>query len=188
MKLKQLALIQMGYPFRSRLERSEQGNVSVIQMKDIDEHSRLRTEDLVRVLMPDVKEHHLVLPQDIVFRSRGYTTTSALIHQDPGAAILAAPLLRIRVKKRQVLPSYLNWYINQSTAQAYLTSRAKGTSVPMISKHAVEEMEVIVPPLERQKRIVELAALASTEQRLLKKLAEKRNQYMRGILMQFALE
>lgn len=58
----------------------------------------------------------------------------------------------------------------------------------MISKHAVEEMEIILPPLERQKRIVELAALASTEQRLLKKLAEKRNQYMRGILMQYALE
>lgn len=188
MKLKQLASIQMGYPFRSRLERNEEGNVGVIQMKDIDEHSQLRTEDLVRVLMPDVKEHHLVLPQDIVFRSRGYTTTSALIHQDPGAAILAAPLLRIRVKKRQVLPSYLNWYINQPTAQAYLTSRAKGTSVPMISKHAVEEMEIVVPPLERQKKIVELATLASSEQRLLKKLAEKRNKYMRGILMQFALE
>lgn len=61
MKLKQLASIQMGYPFRSRLERSEEGNVSVIQMKDIDEHSRLRTADLVRVLMPEVKGHHFVL-------------------------------------------------------------------------------------------------------------------------------
>jgi restriction endonuclease S subunit len=56
----------------------------------------------------------------------------------------------------------------------------------MISKQALEHLEVIVPPLEQQHRIVALAALATEEQRLLKELAGKRKQYMEGILMQIA--
>jgi len=31
-----LAEVQMGYPFRSRLEHDPQGDIAVIQMKDID--------------------------------------------------------------------------------------------------------------------------------------------------------
>jgi restriction endonuclease S subunit len=87
-----------------------------------------------------------------------------------------------------VLPVYLNWFINQSTTQAYLASHARGTSVSMISKRAVEEMEIAVPPLERQNKIVELAELAATEQQLLRKLAEKRSYYMERLLMRFALD
>lgn len=188
MKLKQIASVQMGYPFRSRLERSEQGKISVIQMKDIDEENHLRMEGLVRISMPDVKAHHLVQSQDIIFRPRGYITTAALIREEPGTAILAAPLLRIRVENGGVFAPYVNWFINQPSGQSYLASHAKGTSVPMISKQAVEEMEILLPPLERQKKIVEIAALAATEQRLLRRLAEKRSQYTARVLMQLAME
>lgn len=102
--------------------------------------------------------------------------------------VLAAPLLRIRIVGDHVLAVYLNWFINQPTAQAYLASHARGTSVSMINKQALEEMEIAVPPLERQKKIVELAELTATEQQLLRRLAEKRNWYMKRLLMQLALD
>lgn len=184
--LKDIASVQMGHAFRSRLERTEHGNVSVIQMKDLSEDNRVERDDLFRIDMADLKERHLVKREDIVLRSRGQTNTSALIDQDIGTAVIAAPLLRIRVKTKEVLPGYLSWFINQPASQAWLTSHAKGTAVRMISKQALEHLEVIIPPLEHQHRIVALAALATEEQRLLKELAGKRKQYMEGILMQIA--
>jgi len=39
----------------------------------------------------------------------------------------------------------------------------------MISKQALESLEVTVPPIEKQRAIAELAALANEEQRLLRK-------------------
>jgi len=49
-------------------------------------------------------------------------------------------------------------------------------------------LEVDVPSLEKQKMIVELAALAEEEQRITKKLALKRKQYISAILIRKAQE
>jgi hypothetical protein len=152
-KLKEIVSVQIGFPFRSRLERDENGNVCVIQMKDIGEDGLFETEDLVRIQMSEVKERYLVRPQDIVMRTRGQITTAAEVNRDLGMALVSGPLFRIRVESDKVLPSYLVWYINQPAAQAYLASRAKGTSVQMISKRAVEEMEMPLPSLGDSARL-----------------------------------
>lgn len=187
MKIKKLATVQMGYSFRSRLEASEGGGVAVIQMKDLLDDNTVGCDGLVRINMEAMKDHHLAQRGDLVFRSRGSLTTAAVLLDDPGKAVVAAPLLRIRVTKLdKVLPEYLNWYISQRDAQIFLTSRAKGTVQKMISKQAIEDLEVALPTLEKQKNIVELATLSAREQTLLHALADKREQYISTVLMQFA--
>jgi len=185
-KIKKLATVQMGYSFRSRLEAAEGGSVSVIQMKDLLDDNTVDCDGLMKIDMEAVKEHHLARKGDLVFRSRGHIATSAVLLDDPGKAVVAAPLLRIRVTKPdKVLPEYLNWYISQRDAQIFLTSRAKGTVQKMISKQAIEDLEVALPSLEKQKNIVELATLSAREQTLLHTLADKREQYISTVLMQF---
>lgn len=186
MKIKKLATVQMGYSFRSRLEASGGGEVAVIQMKDLLDDNTVGCDDLVKIDLDAVKEHHLAQRGDLVFRSRGSLTTAAVLLEDPGKAVVAAPLLRIRVTKPdKVFPEYLNWYISQRDAQIFLTSRAKGTVQKMISKQAIEDLEVALPTLEKQKNIVELATLSAREQTLLYTLADKREQYISTVLMQF---
>lgn len=177
----------MGYSFRSRLEASEGGGIAVIQMKDLLDNNTVGCDGLVRINMEAMKEHHLAQRGDLVFRSRGSLTTAAVLLEDPGKAVVAAPLLRIRVTKKDlVLPEYLNWYISQRDAQIFLTSRAKGTVQKMISKQAIEDLEVALPSLEKQKNIVDLAILIAREKDLLHTMANKREQYISTILMQFA--
>lgn len=186
-QLKQVASVQMGYSFRSRLEAVASGDVAVIQMKDLRDDHVVDCSDLVTVDMKEVKEHHLVRKGDLVMRSRGLVTTSAIVLEEPRIAVVAAPLLRIRVGDfNKVLPEYLNWYINQRDAQAFLHSRAIGTAQKMIGKEALDELEAFLPELARQKNIVELAALSAREQRLLHALAKKRDQYISELLMQCA--
>ena len=57
----------------------------------------------------------------------------------------------------------------------------------MISKRTVEELEVALPSVEKQKSIVELAALSAREQELLHALADKRARYVSAVLMQDAI-
>jgi len=174
----------MGYPFRSRLELDNKGNVSVIQMKDITENGQFDSSNLTRINLNHVEERHLIKIGDIVLRSRGQTNKCALVDKDVGVAVVTAPLLIIRVSSDSVLPAYLYWYINQSTAQNYLTSHSRGTPVPMISKQVIEQLPVPVPSLECQQKIIDLKEMAEKEQGLLKKLAAKREQYLSQILMQ----
>ncbi|MCE1273819.1 MAG: restriction endonuclease subunit S [Chlorobiales bacterium] len=186
-QVKKIASVQMGYSFRARLEADSAGDVAVIQMKDLQEDHTVDCGDLVKVDMKDVKGHHLVRKGDLVLRSRGLVTTSAIVLEEPVAAVVAAPLLRIRVENPgKVLPEYLNWYINQRDAQAFLHSRAIGTAQKMIGKEALDELEVFVPDLSSQKNIVDMASLSAREQLLLHALAEKRDQYISKLLMHFA--
>ena len=183
-QLKSIASIQMGYSFRSRIEPSASGNIAIIQMKDLLGNNRVNSCGLVKIEIEDIKEHHLIKEGDLIFRSRGQSSTSAIFKEKVcPAAVVAAPLLRIRVSNKNVLPEYLSWFINQEPAQTFLASRAKGTAQKMISIETLGELGVCVPSLETQKFIVELAALADKEQRLLEQLAQKRSLYIEKILL-----
>ena len=182
--LKQIASVQMGYPFRSRLERDNKGNASVIQMKDITEEGRFNSDNLIRTNLDHIEERHLIRIGDIVLRSRGQTNKCALVNKDTGITVVTAPLLVIRILGNSLLPTYLAWYINQSTAQNYLTSHARGTSVPMINKQVVEQLPVTVPLIESQQKIVDLNDMLEKEQSLLEQLAMKREKYISHLLMQ----
>ncbi len=184
--LGKIAEVQAGYSFRSRLESLESGAVSVIQMKDLTDANRVCCDDLVKVDMEIPKGHHLLRPGDIIFRSRGQVSNSAILLEELNNAVLAAPLLRVRCNESIVIPRYLNWYINQQPAQTYLRSCAEGTALKMISKQSLENLTIAVPPLEQQHFIVELAALAEREQEIMEKLAWKRNQLITGTLLHVA--
>jgi len=116
-----------------------------------------------------------------------YSGRVVFLLEDPGKAVVAAPLLKIRITKpEKILPEYLNWYISQREAQVFLTSRAIGTAQKMISKDVLEDLEVFVPSITKQQNIIEMASLAVREQTLSSVLAEKRKQYISMVLMQFA--
>jgi hypothetical protein len=184
MKLGEIADVRMGYPFRSRLEHDPEGDVMVIQMKDIDDTNLLRAESAVRVALPEGKGHHLIHEGDLVFRSRGRSNSVALVATNLGDAVLAAPMLLIR--PRTVLPTYLHWFINFPATQAALAAMAEGTSVRMISKDAIKDLDVPLPSLLRQRRIVEIASLAQREQALMAGISARRKRLAEGVLMQYA--
>ena len=185
-ELRKIAAVHLGYSFRSRIEAKGAGAVAVIQMKDLTDENHVDCSGLTQVDMDQPKAHHVARPGDLIFRSRGGTATSAILTDDPGVAVVSAPLLRIRVDGRVVLPEYLNWFISQAPAQSYLASRATGSAPKMITKEALESLEVFVPPLERQRAIAGLAALAEEEQGILRRLAAKRRQFTSTVLMRMA--
>lgn len=184
--LQKIATVHLGYSFRSRIEAQGAGAVAVIQMKDLTVDNYVDCSGLTRVDMTLPKAQHVARPGDLIFRSRGGTATSAILIDDPGVAVVSAPLLRIRVDERVLLPEYLNWFIGQAPAQSYLASRATGSAPKMITKEALESLEVFIPSLERQKVIAGVAALAEKEQGLLRRLAAKRRQLASMVLMHLA--
>ena len=183
-KLGQISEVRMGYPFRSRLEHEPTGDVAVIQMKDIDDAEIRRLDEVTRVSLPDGKAHHLIQEGDLIFRSRGRSNSVALVGANIGKAVLAAPMLLIR--PTDVLPAYLVWFINLPSTQAALAALSEGTSVRMISKEAIQDLDIVVPSMARQQRIVEIAELEQQEEALLADLSAQRKRLINGVLMRYA--
>ena len=186
LKLKNIAIISSGVTFRSRIEASPNGTVRVIQMKDLGDDNSVRLEGNTRLEHLKPKPNHFAKPGDIIFRSRGQTNTAALLREGAENTIVAAPLFRVRPDTKKVVAEFLLWWINQPSSQAYLSSRAKGTMVKMISKQELEDLEVSLPSLEQQKKIAEFFSLAMREQHLLEEIKNRKAIYAQGILMQMA--
>ena len=187
-KLKDIALVQMGLSFRSRIEPEADGNVAVIQMRDLTEDNKLDHSNLTTININDINERHLVKYKDLVFRSRGKTTTATIIDEESCQAVVSAPLFLIRVTNKNVLPEYLCWFINLSSSQAFLHSRATGTAMTMIGKSVLDALEIPLPNLEMQEQIVTLADLLNKEQRLMRDLAEQKEKLVKAIQMQLVTE
>lgn len=185
MILGELAEVQMGYPFRSRLEHDPAGDVAVIQMKDIDDANLLHAEHAIRVSLPGRgKAHHLLRAGDLLFRSRGRSNGAARVRDGLGSAVLAAPMLLVR--PHGVSSEYLCWYLNAPATQAHLAAMSEGTSVRMISAEALKALDVPLPAPATQQRISQAAALAEQEQRLLAQISSLRNRLTSHLLMKSA--
>lgn len=183
--LRDLVEIHLGYSFRSSLEHDSDGTVGVIQMKDLGSDGLVDLDTLVRVTL-DIRPGNEALVDDIIVRSRGGRSTCAMVGRPPGPALVAAPLLRLRVTGERVLPAYLTWYINQPSVQAQLARRAEGSNVKMVNKGLLQDLAVALPPLERQRRIAELAGLSARQRMLGADIDSLRARLLADVMLNYA--
>lgn len=181
-KIRDIATIHTGYTFRSRIDEDIKGNYSIIQVKDFDEDDNLTEASLLKTTLDSINEKFLAQSGDILFRSRGVYTRASLIHQNiANNTVISAPLMIIRINRNDILPAYVQLVINHSTSQRYFDKAAQGSSVRMIDKEALENLEIPFVSLERQKHIVELNRLIKNEKKLMSDITQKRQTLLEGV-------
>lgn len=188
LKLKDIAKVSSGVTFRSRIEASPKGSVRVVQMRDLGDDNFVHLNESLYIDYAKPKPNQLLKSGDVIFRSRGQTNTAALLQEDVQNTVLAAPLFRVRADAKKVLPEFLLWWINQPSSQSYLASRSEGTMVKMVSIQGLEDLEVSLPALAQQRKIVDVFELFKQEQRLLDEIKERKEKLIQGVLMQMASE
>lgn len=184
--LKEIAELSMGTNFRPHHEASRSEGLFVVQMKDLDNTS-VKIDTLEKFALKPPRNVTFLKPGDIVFRSRGRTTTAVIVPRNIGKAVLSAPLFLVRVKNTsRVLPGYLCWYINQPPAQRFLYQRTEGSALKMITLKHLGDLEIPLPALEVQGKIEKIAGMLRKETLLLEEIKRKRETYVERLLMQAA--
>ena len=183
MRLVELSDIHSGYTARGRLEPLPEGGVPALQLRDVGTEGATPGPDFQRYDLGKLPDRYFVRGGEVVFRSRGEPNAAAAIRDPlPEPAVVIVPLVIVRPDRARVLPEYLAWAINQPDAQRRLGAEAQGTSLRMIPMAVLENLEIAVPDLPTQKRIVELNALARQEGKLLRQLAARREELVSAIL------
>lgn len=183
MRLAELCDIHSGFTARGKLEPLPEGGVPALQLRDVGTDGEAPGPRFQRYDLGKLSDRYFVRGGEVVFRSRGEPNTAAAVGDalsEPAAVIV--PLVIVRPDTERVLPEYLAWAINQPAAQRRLGAEAQGTSLRMIPMAVLENLDIDVPDLPTQKRIVELYALAKYEGRLLRELAARREQLVSTIL------
>jgi Type I restriction modification DNA specificity domain len=185
--LSEVCAIQTGFTARGRLDPAEHGNVLALQLRDVASGGSIDLNNLTRIRLDPVREKYLVRSGDVVFRSRGESTTAAVIGAplaQPALAVL--PLIILRPNPDVISGAYLAWAINQEPAQRHFEESAQGTSLRMVSRSSLENLKIAVPSLETQQRILQIDALAREERDLAQQLTHVRHELIRHLLFEQA--
>ncbi|MDB2550536.1 restriction endonuclease subunit S [Rickettsiales bacterium] len=183
-KLKEIAKLDVGLAFRAAPKTSSNGNISVIQMKDLGDDNLVNFDNLIQINQDSPKEQYLAKKGNLIIRSRGLNNKAALINKDCVNMIVAAPLFILRITSPDILPEYLFFYLNQKSSQDYLAKCSKGSLVKMIGREDIENLPIKIPNPDQQKLIGKLANAINQEKVILDEIKQKRELYMSNILKQ----
>jgi hypothetical protein len=185
-RLRDVTQITTGYPFRGKVHPEEGGDVMVVQIKDIDAESGLTADRTLQLRGRDGKyDRYLLSTGDVLFQSRGSRHPVALVDV-PIRGIAALGLHVLKSDRRRLRPEFLVWYLNHPNGQAEIKDVAKGSYVPFVSKAALEDLRIPIPPIQTQNKIVEIASLRQREQQLALQLEHLRQQVVDSATWQAA--
>lgn len=179
-KLKDIADIRTGYQFRGKVAASENANVVVIQIKDVDDKLYVHTSDLVPVKV-DNPEGYEVSQGDLLFLSRGHRHFAAVVTDPVQKTIATGYFFILRPKAKLVQPSFLAWSINQPEFQDAMRPFVRGSHIPIISKADFQDLTIRLPSLAVQQRIIDLQNLFDRERDLTAAIQQKRGELLQAV-------
>lgn len=155
------------------------GDILCLQVKDLLMQSPETTATRIDIT-PKLLDY-IIKKGDLLFAGKGTTYLCKVFDLDI-KAVPSTTLFSIRLHNNDILPEYLCWYLNHPNVVAVIKSAQAGSVTPLIHKPTIENLKIIIPDMEMQKRIVGLSDLQKREEQLLKKIAEKRVQITNQIL------
>lgn len=173
-----------GYSFREKIEHNPEGNVGILQMKDIsNDYLNFDYQNIDKVSDFSFKDKFFLNKGDLLFVSKGVNNYAIAIEKIDFPIVASATFFIIRVNEKIIIPEYLAWYMNQKKAQNYFSEKKAGTYVPNLNKQNILELPLTVPPLKIQKKIAQTATLLNRELGILEKLKTNRKELIQTQLL-----
>lgn len=185
MKLKQLASINAGYPFRGKIPEVAGSSVVVVQMKDASPADGIRWSSCLETRLTGKRQPDYLSPGDILVAARGNHNYAVSVDHTlvtTGKQAVAAPhFFVISLKTKDVLPEFMVWLFNQGPVQRYFEQNAEGTLTKSIRRSVLEDAPVVIPPLAKQRAILGMAKTLAEEQKLVQTLINNGERMMATI-------
>jgi restriction endonuclease S subunit len=126
-------------------------------------------------------------PGDVLFRTRGATNLAVLVEAVPDLTVALSPLVIIRSRDSSILdPGYLHWVLNSEALRDDIEREARGTIIRMVGAKSLQDLQIPLPPIARQRNIAAVARMARHERELEARLQARRQQFAEQILWRSA--
>ena len=184
-KLDDIAIVRTGLVVARKkaqldsVEKVEYSQVSLRCFGSGIKLDHLHTDAFVSAHKIDTK--YFTQEGDILVRLRSPSLALYIEKEDEGLLINSL-LSVIRVNKQNVDAKYIAYYINSKSAKRLLILDTQSTAIPMVRNKDLENLEIVLPPLKEQQRLVSYLDTAQKEQDLLQQLINEKQQLSQTIL------
>ena len=179
MKLMDLCTIKSGFQGRP----SEGRTYKAVKLINVDKEGTIDFENLTEIECEKMPDRFLLKKNDIIFKAKCAENSAALIEEDLENTVATAHFLVITINDTEQLdPAYLVTYLNSDVAQAYFKANAQGATVPMIRLSTLQELEIKLPTIEKQREIASAYQLVKEEKATMEQLIQNREKQFKAYL------
>jgi len=176
-KLSQIANISSGYTFRGPIENDPNGDILVLQAKNIQTNQNIENIDhFSKISDKSLRNPYFLQYNDIVLVSRGsgFGSFRSAMFISKGKNIMPSSSVHvIRLNDVTVLPKYACLYLNSDTGQKALLQIVTGGSyIQSILLKNLSSLEISIPPIHTQKSIIALHENITNQERIHKRKYE----------------
>lgn len=181
--LNEIADIKSGFTFRTSIEGQAEGNIHILQIRDMRGHTLTQPDilQLPRTVWDGRGEPPILQRGDVVLTARGENTRAAWLDCDE-PVIASSQLFIIRLKRADILPAYLCWFLNSAAvSRKHFEAHSTGASMSALNKATVSSLPIHVVPLVLQQQILAIQDVADQEINVLEQLKTNRQQMLKAL-------
>ncbi|MFN4181229.1 MAG: restriction endonuclease subunit S [Candidatus Paceibacteria bacterium] len=182
-KLSELSDIVSGYTFRGSIENDPNGDIFVLQAKNIQTNQDIvGVTDFTTITDKSLRNPYFLQHNDILLVSRGSgpgSFRSAVFVSDESKVMPSSSVHVIRIQDVTVLPKYVSLYLNSETGQKELLQIVTGGSyIQSILIKNLIDFKIPIPPIHIQKSIIALHENIKAQDKIL----ERKKQLKQNII------
>ena len=170
---------------RGRIEQVDGTCVRAVRLKDVSLDQGVKWDECIETELTGRNEPQWLEAGDVLFAAHGSHNTASYIDEsfnDLSFKAVATPMFFVlRVHTSSILPEYLAWFINALPSQRYFEQHAEGTRTKSVRRQVLTNLEIVIPELEGQEKIVSLAQNINEQQEQLSRLLLVNRQILDGI-------
>lgn len=185
-KLIDIAEIRSGYSFREGIVGVENGNLPIIQFKDLKGLVFNDVSDCVHLSAEQIKTSHWLKIGEILLSNRGNYKAAVNCCRYP--CVASGVFFVLALKDERFLPEYLAVFLNSQEGQRSLMMRHNASGVHSINRTELAQIDVPLLPLEIQKKIVDMYLLYEKEVDILEKIKKSRKRLVNSVLSRIVKE
>ena len=183
MKLGEIASVRSGLVLSRKLARENPvQRYRLLNLRSITPEGYI---DMNETDVFDAKEtlpgEYLSQVGDIVIRlSAPYT--AVLIDEESEGMVVSSNFVIVRTDPQVLLPEYLYWLLNTSEVKHRMFENSSSNMLGAVKPKFFADYEITPLPIPEQQKIAAINALAKAESKLLRQLANAKEQYYESIL------
>ncbi len=173
-KISKIANIISGYTFRGPVGNQQNGDIYVLQAKNISiNNDVINLDELSKINSGYIRNPYFLNYDDVLIVSRGSgigSFRSSVFNLKNNSIIASSSIHIIRISAKNVISKYISLYLNSSDGQRAINKIVTGHSyIQSILVRNLAELEIPIPSISQQKLVISMSENLQRQEKLLNK-------------------
>lgn len=154
--IKDVAEVRVGVNNSKVAEQSDDGNIKIIKLSDVQNGSLILKDTKKYCLIKDISlEKYRVRCGDVLLSCKGSAIKTCMIPQTEEFIVASANFVTLRTDSKVIHPLYLRYYLESPVGMYLIKSKQVGSSIVMLKTKEVCDIPIPYIPLQNQMKLIE---------------------------------